>query len=111
MFCNRHRPVEEGQPDGLLRKNIKLWGSEMSDAKNMPTFQFENILRDEQELYNWLVTLATQTGISKVENVPKERDQLLRLRESVGYLLPTTYGYVQKFFKQPTDENRPPSQI
>lgn len=94
-FYNRYRPPGEDQPDSVLRKDIKLWGSEMSEEKNIPTFQFDKVLNDEQELYSWLVTLATQTGIAKLQNAPKERDQLQILGERVGYLVQTSYGSVK----------------
>jgi hypothetical protein len=77
-----------------LRKGIKLWGPEMSEGGNMPTFQFKKLLNDDQELYKWLVTMITQTGIARVENAPKEKGQLQILGERVGYLMETTYGLV-----------------
>ena len=94
-FYNRYRPPGEDQPDGVLRKDIKLWGSEMSEEENIPTFQFNKILNDERELYNWLVTLATQTGIARLQDTPKERGQLQVLGERVGYLAQTSYGLVK----------------
>ena len=78
----------------MLRKGIRLWGPEMSEEENMPKFQFEKLLNDEQELYKWLVTLVTQTGIAKVENARKEKGQLQILGERVGYLMQTSYGLV-----------------
>jgi hypothetical protein len=66
----------------------------MSEEGNMPTFQFKKLLNDEQELYKWLVTMITQTGIARVENAPKEKGQLQILGERVGYLMETTYGLV-----------------
>ena len=66
----------------------------MSEEGNLPTFEFEKLLNDDQELYTWLVTLATQTGLAKVENAPKEPGQVIKLGERVGYLAQTSSGLV-----------------
>ena len=66
----------------------------MSEEGNLPTFEFEKLLNDDQELYKWLVTLATQTGLAKVENAPKEPGQVIKLGERVGYLAQTSSGLV-----------------
>jgi hypothetical protein len=73
---------------------VKLWGEEMSEEGNLPTFEFEKLLKDDQELYKWLVALATQTGLAKVENAPKESGQVMKLGERVGYLAQTSWGLV-----------------
>ena len=93
-LCIRYCPPGEDQPYGVLRKGIKLWGPEMSKEGSMPTFQFEELLNDEEELYKWLVTLVAETGIAKVENAQKEKGQLRILGERVGYLMQTSYGLV-----------------
>jgi hypothetical protein len=38
----------------------------------------------------WLVTLATQTGLAKVENAPKEPGKVIKLGERVGYFAQTS---------------------
>jgi isopenicillin N synthase-like dioxygenase len=69
----------------------------MSKEQNMPTFEFEKLLNDEQEVYKWLRTLISETGITKIENTPKEKGQLLKLSERVGYLMQLSYGLVSLF--------------
>ena len=93
-FCDRYRPPGEGQPNGVMKKDIQLWGDEMTNQGNLPTFQFDKLLDDEEEMYKWLVTLATQTGLAKVENAPKEPGQVIKLGERVGWLTQTSYGLV-----------------
>ena len=66
----------------------------MTDEQKVPTFQFEKLLNDEEEVYKWLVTLATKTGLAKVENTPKELGQVIKLGERVGYVVQTCYGLV-----------------
>ena len=66
----------------------------MHEEGNLPTFQFEKLLNDEQELYKWLVTVATQTGLARIQNAPKEPGQVLKLGERVGYLAQTSFGFV-----------------
>ena len=66
----------------------------MFEEGNLPTFQFEKLLSDEQELYKWLVTVATQTGLARIQNAPKEPGQVIKLGKRVGYLVHTIYGFV-----------------
>ena len=65
----RYKKPGEGQPAGVLREGTKIWGSELSKEGKIPTFDFEKLLKDDRELYNWLVTLALETGIAKLKNV------------------------------------------
>ncbi|CAB4003883.1 Hypothetical predicted protein [Paramuricea clavata] len=97
----RYRPPGEGQPDGVLKKGIKLWGQELSEEGNLPTFQFQKLLNDDQELYKWLVTLEIETGIAKIENAPKEGNQLPVLGERVGYLMRICYRLVSLLMLTP----------
>ena len=92
IFCIRYRPPVEGQPPGVLRKGIKLWGSEMSEEEKLPTFQFDSLLNDEEQLYKWLVELVTKTGIARIQNAPQKTGALTLLGNKVGYLVSTTYG-------------------
>ena len=66
----------------------------MSEEGKLPTFQFEELLNDDQKLYDWMVTIATGTGLAKVENAPKEEGQVIKLGERVGYLTQTCCGLV-----------------
>ena len=85
----------------MLKKGIKLWGQELSEEGNLPTFQFQKLLNDDQELYKWLVTLEIETGIAKIENAPKEGNQLPVLGERVGYLMRICYGLVSLLMLTP----------
>ncbi len=80
-----------------MKKDIKLWGQEMSEEGMLPTFQFEKLLNDEREVYEWLVTVATQTGVAKIENAPKELGEIFKLAEQVGYLAQTSCGLVRVY--------------
>ena len=88
----KYKKPGEGQPAGVLRKGTEIWGSEFSEEGKLPTFDFEKLLKDDREFYDWLTSLATGTGIAKLENVPRERNQLQLLGDRVGYLMETVYG-------------------
>jgi hypothetical protein len=51
-------------------------------------------LNDGEELYKWLVKLATQTGLAKVENAAKEPGKVIKLGGRVGYFAQTSFGLV-----------------
>ena len=67
----------------------------MSDEGKLPTFQFDKLLKDDEELYKWLVEIATHTGMTKVANVPGGPGHTGTLGDRVGYLMTTTYGLVR----------------
>lgn len=66
----------------------------MTEDGNMPTFQFVKLLHDDEELYKWLMTIISDTGIAKIENAPKEKGHLPRLAERIGYFMRTSHGLV-----------------
>lgn len=77
----------------MLAEKIQLWGENASfEDGSLQTFDFNQLLEDDKVLYKWLVNLACEAGIAKLENIPCERQQLRRLGERVGYLLSTQYG-------------------
>lgn len=87
----RYQRPGEGQPPGVLRKGIEIWGSEFEEGK-LPVFDFQRMLKDDNELFNWLVTLATRTGVARLQNVPRKRNQIRLLEDKLGYLMATNYG-------------------
>ncbi|XP_028410830.1 gamma-butyrobetaine dioxygenase-like [Dendronephthya gigantea] len=93
----RYRPPGEDQPlSGVIRKGIELWGPDMSQERKLPTFQFDKLLKDDKELFKWLVEIATRTGITKIENAPSGSGHLGTLGHRVGYLMTTSYGLISE---------------
>ena len=90
----RYRKPGEGQPPGVLRNKVEVWGSKYFEDGKLQTFDFVELLKDDHELYKWLDVLATRTGIAKIKNIPTERGQLKLLGDRVGYLMATFYGLV-----------------
>ena len=75
------------------RKKVQLWGDQASfENGTLPVFDFHELLEDDKLLHKWLVTLTCETGIAKLENIPLERQQLIRLGDRAGYLVSTNYG-------------------
>ena len=91
-YLRNLRYKDEAGLFGVLKKGTKVWGSEFSEEGKLPTFDFEKLLKDDRELYNWLVTLVAGPGIARLENVSPKSNQLERLGERVGFLLETNYG-------------------
>ncbi len=72
---------------------MQLWDDQASfENGTLPVFDFHELLEDDKVLYKWLVSLAFETGIAKLENIPLERQQLSKLGDRAGYLLSTNYG-------------------
>ncbi|XP_028410876.1 gamma-butyrobetaine dioxygenase-like [Dendronephthya gigantea] len=92
----RYRPLVEEQSPSLIKKGIQLWGEEMSEKSNLPVFQFDELMADDEVLYKWMVAIATQTGIAKIENAPKEAGHIRKMGERVGYLVQSTFGVVSQ---------------
>ena len=88
----RYKKPGEELPHGILREGIKLWGSELGEQGNVPLFEFDKIINDDDELYKWLVTLVNTTGVAKIVNVPTEIGQLEKIGQKIGYLAATFYG-------------------
>ena len=77
----------------VLADNAKLWGDPTSFKDNaIPVFDFQQLIKDDYTLYQWLVKISFETGIAKVENIPVEKLQLQKLGNRVGYLMSTNYG-------------------
>lgn len=91
FFFTRYEPAAVSP--GVLTENMQLWNDKASfDNGILPVFDFSELLEDDKVLYKWLVALAFETGIAKLENIPQERQQLSRLGDRAGYLLSTNYG-------------------
>ena len=89
---NRYKPVDVDST-GVLTEKMQLWDDQASfENGTLPIFDFHELLEDDKLLYKWLVTLAFETGIAKLENIPSERQQLSRLGDRAGYLVSTNYG-------------------
>ncbi|XP_053276686.1 LOW QUALITY PROTEIN: gamma-butyrobetaine dioxygenase [Pleuronectes platessa] len=63
------------------------------DSKlNIPTGDYEEVLQDDQAALAWLLALR-RDGIVRLKGAPRERGQVARLAERIGYLRLTFYGH------------------
>lgn len=83
---------ERDETKQIACESVSLWGREQMQDK-VPRFNYEDILKQDEALYNWLFTLHN-VGIALVEDVPKNTDPIacLVLAHRVGYLKSTHYG-------------------
>lgn len=72
------------------RINRSLWNSDTRN--NIPRFDFNQVMNDRLQLYQWLRSLLKH-GIAIIENVlPNEIGQVRKLANKIAYLRPCCYG-------------------
>ncbi|XP_070566929.1 gamma-butyrobetaine dioxygenase-like [Ptychodera flava] len=78
--------------DELPKENIRMWGSELLD--HLPTFQFNEIMRDDTKLLNFLEDLR-DVGLTLLKDVPAETGHVAKLVDRISFLKITSDGYFQ----------------
>ena len=68
----------------LNREGVEFWNAEKLQDK-IPRSDFQELLRDDLALFQWL-------GVALVTNTPLQVGQVLKLCERVGYSRTTHYG-------------------
>ncbi|XP_031569690.1 gamma-butyrobetaine dioxygenase-like [Actinia tenebrosa] len=78
---------------GIARESVTLWDRKQMQDK-LPRFIFEDVLRKDEVLYNWLFTLH-EFGITLLVDAPTNSDPIaaLVLAQRVGYNKATHYGF------------------
>ncbi|XP_002736275.1 gamma-butyrobetaine dioxygenase-like [Saccoglossus kowalevskii] len=77
--------------DGAKEKTSRhVWGSELQG--NIPTFAFEDLLKNDAILLEWLETLR-DTGLVVTNKMPLCIGQVKLLGDRIGYLRQTTFGF------------------
>ncbi|XP_022082697.1 gamma-butyrobetaine dioxygenase-like [Acanthaster planci] len=96
-WLNRQR--FSGSDDGstVNSPELEMWGAELNG--NIPTFDFQKVLQDDRELYNWLSVLNTK-GLALVKGAPTERGAVGQLAGRVAYLKPTANGVQFQVFSK-----------
>jgi gamma-butyrobetaine dioxygenase len=74
----------------FYRLEKKLW-SKNDFASSMKHFDFNSIINDDCELYNWLQALITY-GIAIINNVPPTENEARAIADRVGFIRRTHYG-------------------
>ncbi|XP_026283001.1 gamma-butyrobetaine dioxygenase [Frankliniella occidentalis] len=74
----------------MYRLPRKTWTAQ-SFEDILTRFQFSDVLKSDESLYNWLVNLAT-FGVSIIENAPAESSTIRNLAERVAFIRRTHYG-------------------
>ncbi|XP_022082950.1 gamma-butyrobetaine dioxygenase-like [Acanthaster planci] len=75
--------------DTVARPIRQSWGAELNGK--IPTFDFQKLLQDDRELYNWLHVLNTK-GLAVVNGAPTKEGSMRQLADRIAYLKPTLYG-------------------
>ncbi|XP_022082653.1 gamma-butyrobetaine dioxygenase-like [Acanthaster planci] len=99
-FLNRQR-FSEMQKDAVSCPKRQSWGADLNGR--IPTFDFQKLLQDDLELYNWLDVLNTK-GLAVVKGAPAKKGTMLQLAEKVAYMKKTSYGDTCHIFSTPTAE-------
>lgn len=91
-WLRAHRFPTQDEISAMSRIYLKdrhTWGKELSG--HIPEFDCQQLHQDDETLYRWLKCLTT-VGLSIVKNVPREKGQVNKLINRVGYIRTTNYG-------------------
>nr|XP_019954944.1 PREDICTED: gamma-butyrobetaine dioxygenase [Paralichthys olivaceus]XP_019954945.1 PREDICTED: gamma-butyrobetaine dioxygenase [Paralichthys olivaceus] len=80
--------ARESLQEELFLNDRYYFDSELS----IPTGSFEEVLHDDEAALAWLLALR-RVGIVCLKGAPRERGQVARLAERIGYLRLTFYGH------------------
>lgn len=72
-----------------FRMKRRLWDS--NAELNVPRFDFNKVLSDKLELYEWLRSIL-QNGSAIIDNMPKKIGQIQRVTQQVTDIRQTAYG-------------------
>ncbi|XP_071809548.1 gamma-butyrobetaine dioxygenase-like [Asterias amurensis] len=95
-WLNRQR-FSESEKDVLSSPELQTWAGELNG--NIPTFKFEELMNEDEELYNWLNVLNTK-GLAVVSGAPTETGVVQSLAERVAFVKTTTYGDTFQVFSK-----------
>lgn len=70
----------------------KVWDKE-TIAKELPVFEYQNIMDDDKELLNWLYDLRDY-GICKIQNVDGELKTVQKVAQRISFIRQTNFGVV-----------------
>lgn len=72
----------------LFFPECQYWGSELQ----LPTLNFEDVLRSDEHAYKWLSSLK-KVGIVRLTGASSKRGEILKLGKRIGFLYLTFYGH------------------
>ncbi|TEA41017.1 gamma-butyrobetaine dioxygenase [Neophocaena asiaeorientalis asiaeorientalis] len=72
----------------LFLPECQYWGSEFQ----LPTLDFEDVLKDDEHAYRWLSRLK-KVGIVRLTGASDKRGEVLKLGKRIGFLYLTFYGH------------------
>ncbi|XP_045413653.1 gamma-butyrobetaine dioxygenase [Lemur catta] len=72
----------------LFLPECQYWGSELQ----LPTLDFEDVLRNDEHAYKWLSTLK-KVGIVRLTGASDKRGEVSKLGKRIGFLYLTFYGH------------------
>ncbi|KAM5248984.1 gamma-butyrobetaine dioxygenase [Ctenodactylus gundi] len=82
------RQAREKLQEELFLPECQYWGSELQ----MPTLNFEDVLRNDEHAYNWLSSLK-KVGIVRLTGASDRRGEIIKLGKRIGFLYLTFYGH------------------
>ncbi|XP_057603309.1 gamma-butyrobetaine dioxygenase [Hippopotamus amphibius kiboko] len=72
----------------LFLPECQYWDSEFQ----LPTLDFEDVLKDDEQAYRWLSSLK-KVGIVRLTGAADKRGEILKLGKRIGFLYLTFYGH------------------
>ncbi|XP_072168861.1 gamma-butyrobetaine dioxygenase-like isoform X2 [Diadema setosum] len=81
-----HR-FDASSPDPIEGAQRVLWGSDVMEASDFRTFDFQEVMESDDALYQWL-RLLHDFGIGILKNAPKKQGQQVALQNRLGYESP-----------------------
>ncbi|XP_047632070.1 gamma-butyrobetaine dioxygenase [Phacochoerus africanus] len=72
----------------LFLPECQYWGSKFQ----LPTLDFEDVLKDDEQAYKWLSSLK-KVGIVRLTGASDRQGEILKLGKRIGFLYLTFYGH------------------
>ncbi len=85
----------------LMMPEPQLWDSSIT----VPTAQYEDLIKDDKALYEWLGTMA-RYGLSLVNNMSDEDNAMEQVAERLGHLRRTNFGIIFNVRSKPNPINQ-----
>ncbi|KAM4847013.1 gamma-butyrobetaine dioxygenase [Thomomys bottae] len=85
--CFSHQARAKLQEE-LFLPECQYWGSTLQ----LPTLNFEDVLRNDEQAYQWLSSLK-KVGIVRLTGAADKRGEITKLGKRIGFLYLTFYGH------------------
>jgi gamma-butyrobetaine dioxygenase len=79
-----------------------LWGA--ARAQELPTFEYDAVMRDDHVLLRWLIT-ARDVGLTLIKEVPTQAQSLLAVAQRISHIRETNFGRVFDVASKPNPDS------